>query len=71
MTHLNSIIIRLENEKTRLSMAKKEQEILSRTHIVKMVEKELESELKFLGMAELPNEINEMSADELLAALGM
>jgi hypothetical protein len=63
--HLNALQESLSREQERLVNAKNQNEIDFRKHRIAMVEKEISSEYKFLGM----EKIAAMSDDELLAAL--
>ena len=64
MCHLNSLEIRLSNERNRHHMAatKKEKEL--RSVWIKQIESEIEREKGFVGAQE-----NEMSDDELLSEI--
>jgi hypothetical protein len=63
MTHLNALLMNLSNERIRLGNAQTQSERDLRTVWVKQLEKEVSSEEKFVGE-------NQLSDDELLAALG-
>lgn len=65
--HLDALRIGLSREKARLANAKSRQERELRTVWAAQIEREIEQELKFLGITEEP--LPEMSDDELLAAL--
>lgn len=65
--HLQTIKLRLKNEKERLSKSKNEKERYFREVQVIQIEKELKSEKERLGILEFEN----MSDDELLKELGI
>jgi hypothetical protein len=65
-SHLDSLNLRLSNERLRLAKAKSPTEIDARKVWIAQMEKEIASELKFLIRQ---NEISNMTDDELLAAL--
>jgi hypothetical protein len=66
-THLNSLEIRLSNERTRLQNATTESEKTLRNVWIFQLEKEIESEKKFLSME--PKHDIEMTDEELLREL--
>jgi hypothetical protein len=67
-THLDALEARLSHERVRLAAAKTSGERELRTVWVRGIEKEIADERKFLGITDTP-ECDEMSDDELLAAL--
>jgi hypothetical protein len=66
--HLNALELRLSHERDYLRNAKTDKERAFRQHQIKIVEKELEGEKKFLKK-KLSEEGPELSDDELLAEL--
>lgn len=66
-THLVTLQERLSRERVRLSEARTQKEKQLRQVWVAQVEREIEQEMKFLGIE--PVSAVEMSDDELLAAL--
>ena len=66
LDHLNSIELRLSNERARLANAKTEGEKQLRKVWVNGIEKELEDEKKFLGINSVEIEMDE---EDLLAEL--
>jgi hypothetical protein len=68
-SHLVAIQERLSRERERLAAAKTDNERELRAVWVAQAEKELEDEMKFLGMDTTP--LPPMTDDELIAALGM
>lgn len=67
-SHLAAIMDRMDRERQRMNQATSTREREFRAHQVRMAEKELEAEYKFLGMtttADLPK----LTDDELLAEL--
>ena len=69
MTHLNTLSLRLSNERARLSQAKTDQEWCMRSVWVEQLEKEIEDERSFLGLND--SERFEGSDDDLLHELGL
>ena len=73
LSHYYAIEARLNREKIRLFHATNENERMFREHEVKMNQKELDSEIKFLAKKgiSIPSSLDEimMSDDELLAEL--
>lgn len=76
LTHLNALRTRLSNERVRLTNAKKPAEVAMRTVWVAKCENEIKHEIAFLAArgvmvdAEpIDASINDMTDDELLAAL--
>lgn len=67
-THLNALLIGLSNERARLADAKSKNEIALRSVWVKQYEKEVAFEEARLP-AEISEEVENMSDDELLAEL--
>ena len=68
-SHLTALHTGLMNAKARLAAAKNEGEIALRKVWVSQLEKEIASECKFLGMANISIVDEELSVDELLAEL--
>jgi hypothetical protein len=66
MNHLDALYLGLSNERNRLANAKSENERVIRRVWIAQIEREIESELKFLDSKFEPIE---MSLDELLAEL--
>lgn len=73
LSHYHAIEARLNREKTRLFHSTNENERVFREHQVKMAQKELDGEIKFLAKKgiSIPSSLDEimMSDDELLAEL--
>lgn len=67
-SHLNAIEDRRHNEEMRLAAAKTERERAFRRHEIAMVNKEIASERKFLGLP-AEDDLPAMSDDELLRLL--
>lgn len=65
-SHLTALHVRLSHERDRLAAAKSASERALRRVWITQIEKEIQGELAFLGMAE---DLPEMSDDELLAEL--
>lgn len=59
MTHLNALKINLSNERARMETAKSSKERELRAVWVKQLEKEIENEMKFLGVIETEIEISD------------
>jgi hypothetical protein len=70
LSHLHALRVRLSNERIRLQNAKTAKERELRAVWVAGIEREIEGELKFLGLTEDPEPV-EMTTDELLAELGL
>lgn len=66
-THLVSLQARLSSEKTRLASAKNDSEREARAAWVAQLEREIDGELRFLGMSAV--KADDMSDDDLLADL--
>ena len=66
-SHLTALHVRLSHERGYLASAKSESERALRRVWIAQIEKEIQGELAFLGMAK--DEAPEMSDDELLAEL--
>ncbi len=66
--HLDALNVRLSNERARLASAKTPKEVEARKVTVAQVEKEIEGELKFLGLT--VETASDLSDDELLDLLG-
>jgi len=66
MDHLNALQLRLSNERQRLLASKSDSERKSRQVIVDGIEREIKSELEFLG---LDQPVFDMTDDEIFAAL--
>lgn len=66
--HLNSLQVRLSNERSRFQKSKTKSESELREVWCKQLEKEIQDERKRLGIDEMP--IENMSNDEILAYLG-
>lgn len=66
MTHLDALELRLHNERSRLGLAKTDQERQMRRVWIAGIQKEIDSELAFLGRQSI--ELS-LSDDELLAEL--
>ncbi len=69
MSHLIALEQRLSNEQAYLAKAKTENERELRKVWIAQIEKEIASEKKFLGIEELPDDIKNMSDDDLLNEL--
>lgn len=69
LSHLDAIQKRIANETARLMIASNERERAFRERQIKMAERELASEYKFLGIEPLTGAEMAMSDDELLAEL--
>lgn len=67
MNHLDSLELRLSNERIRLNQAKTTQEVKSRKVWIKQIEKEIKDEKEFLSLSIEEN----LSDDELLELLGV
>lgn len=67
LTHLNAIELRLSHERDRLAKAKTDSERNIRQTWISQIEKERESELRFLGLQDSP--LPDLTDDELLAEL--
>lgn len=67
LSHLNALQVRLSHERGYLAQAKTECESKLRNVWIVQIEKEIEMERKFLGIAAEP--ACDMSDDELLAEL--
>lgn len=67
-SHLVALQQRLANEKARLENARTEQEKTYRTVVVNQVQREIDGEYQFLGMASAVD-LPDLSDDDLLAAL--
>jgi hypothetical protein len=67
MNHLDSLELRLSNERIRLSQAKTTQEVKSRKVWIKQIEKEIQWEKEFLSLSIEEN----LSDDKLLELLGV
>ncbi len=66
--HMETLEIRLANERERLRLATKESEIEIRTVWVSQLEDEIRAERDFLG---IEDDLPEMTDEELLAALDL
>jgi len=64
MSHLSALELRLSNERARLAIAQTGQEREMRKVWIAQIEKEIDSEIEFIGKV-----ATEMTDDELLAAL--
>lgn len=73
LSHLNALKVRLSNERVYLSRAKKAGEKALRKVWIAQIEKEIAQELEFLNITEkqIDAEIDNMSDDDLLAALAL
>jgi len=69
LSHLDALQLNLSHERARLAQATRPQEIALRTVWVAQTEREIAAEYDFLGID--PNVDCDLSADELLAELGM
>lgn len=66
MTHIDSLMLRLSNERARLNVAQHAGEVALRSAWVTQLEREIDAELKFLvAQSDLPA----LTDDELLAEL--
>ena len=68
LSHLDALNLRLSHEREYLRTAKSQQEKELRTVWIAQIEKEIQGEMKFLGIETTPDEIL-MSDDELLNEL--
>ena len=68
-THLVALTTRLHNERRALKAATKAQEIALRTVWVSQIEREINGEERFLGMAETDWNAPEMSIEDIMAEL--
>lgn len=67
--HLTALNIRLAHEKARLAEAKTAKEREIRSVWIKQIEKEIDEEIKFLGIQPVDADIEAMTDDELLEML--
>jgi len=68
-SHLIALQTRLAHENEYLAAAKTQKEIAIRTVWIAQIEKEIADEKKFIGFEEISPEVDNMSADDLLAEL--
>ena len=68
-SHLIALQTRLAHENEYLADAKSTKEIAIRTVWIAQIEKEIADEKKFIGFEEISPEVDNMSADDLLAEL--
>jgi len=68
-SHLTALQTRLAHEHGYLADAKTQKEIALRKVWIAQIEKEIADEKKFIGFEEISPEVDNMSADDLLAEL--
>ncbi len=68
-THLTALHVRLCSERERLKNARTKKEIELRKVYVAQIEKEIEGEMKFLGMTNAPLPV--LSDDDIMRELGL